>query len=114
MARQEDGKKRVTKKGHKHSILILNISRRLNDIKQVMRQQFKYLKFKIRNCKATVPFIAYCSLVKEKKECSFAKSMYALHFTVRYVCDSGVATKACVREGLSLCLFFIWNLWAHG
>lgn len=113
MARQEGRKKRVTKKWHEPSILVLNISRRLSDIKQIIRQQFEYLKFKTLSCKATVPFISYCSLMKQKKECSFAKSMYALHFTVRYLCDSGVATKAYIWEGLSLYLFFIWNLWVQ-
>lgn len=72
-----------------------------------MRQQFDYLKMKILNWKAAVPFISYCSLVKLKKECSFAKSLYALRFTVRYVCDSGVDTKVYIQEGLSLYLFFI-------
>jgi len=111
MARQ-DRKKRVTKKWHKTSILVLNISRRLNDIKQIIRQQFKYLKFKILHCKATVPFMSCCSLFKEKKECSLPKSVCDLHFTVRCL------RQRCNHEGLysgrSVSFsFFVWNLWAQ-
>lgn len=68
MARQKDRNKRVTKMWQKPSNVVLKISRRLNDTKGTIRQQFEYLNFKILNFKSTVPFIWYCSLVKEKKK----------------------------------------------
>lgn len=99
MERQKDRKKRVTKMWQKPSILVLKISRKLNE-KETIRQQFGYLNIKILNCKATVPFIWYCSFVREKKEWSFAE--HALLFIIRCLCDSRVVKNTCIQEGLSL------------
>lgn len=57
MESQEDRQKKSHKKWHKPSIVVLNIQRRLSDIKQIIKQQFEYLKLEILNCNAMQWFL---------------------------------------------------------